>query len=43
VNKENNVVDVSGMPCGLLIFSAKNKQKVKNIGKISNVLKILKE
>jgi hypothetical protein len=31
VDKENNVVDVSGMPCGLLIFSLQNGQKVKFI------------
>jgi hypothetical protein len=29
VNKENNVVDLSGMPSGLLIFSLQNGQKVK--------------
>lgn len=29
VNKENNVVDLSGMPSGLLIFSLQNGHKVK--------------
>jgi trimeric autotransporter adhesin len=29
VNKENNALDVSGMPSGLLIFSLQNGQKVK--------------
>jgi hypothetical protein len=31
VTNENNVVDVSGMPSGLLIFSLQNGQKVKVI------------
>jgi hypothetical protein len=43
VNNENNVVDVSGMPSGLFIFSLQNGQKVKNVGCTSNVHKVLKE
>ncbi len=31
VNRENNVLDVSGMPSGLLIFSLQNGQRVKVI------------